>query len=37
MADVKDAVDAIATAFEEFKAANDARLKSIEKTGRADP
>ena len=37
MADIKDAVDAIATAFEEFKATNDARLKQVEKGGRADP
>jgi HK97 family phage major capsid protein len=37
MADIKDAVDAIATAFEEFKATNDARLKQIEKGGRVDP
>jgi HK97 family phage major capsid protein len=35
--EIKDAVDAIATAFEEFKSANDARLKAIEKTGKADP
>lgn len=37
MADIKDAVDAIATAFEEFKATNDARLQQVEKGGRADP
>lgn len=37
MADIKDAVDAIATAFEEFKATNDARLKAVEKGGKADP
>lgn len=35
--DVKTAVDAMATAFEEFKATNDERLAEIEKKGTADP
>ena len=35
--DVKTAVDAMATAFEEFKATNDERLTAIEKKGTADP
>ena len=35
--EVKKAVDGFMTAFEEFKAANDSRLKEIEKKGAADP
>jgi HK97 family phage major capsid protein len=35
--DVKQAVEAINTAFAEFKQANDARLKEIESKGAADP
>jgi HK97 family phage major capsid protein len=35
--DVKNAVEGIAVAFEEFKATNDARLAEIEKKGHADP
>jgi|TARA_R100000149_G_scaffold12056_1_gene4560 HK97 family phage major capsid protein len=35
--DIKKAVDGIATAFEEFKATNDARLAEIETKGSADP
>lgn len=35
--EVKQAVEAINVAFTEFKAANDARLKEIEKKGSADP
>jgi len=35
--DVKKAVDGIASAFEEFKATNDARIAEIEKKGHADP
>lgn len=34
---VKTAVDAMASAFEEFKSVNDARLAEIEKKGSADP
>lgn len=34
---VKVAVDAMATAFEEFKSVNDARLAEIESKGAADP
>lgn len=34
---VKSAVDAMATAFEEFKTVNDQRLAEIEKKGSADP
>lgn len=34
--EVKGAVDALMTAFEEFKGANDARLKEIETKGSAD-
>lgn len=34
---VKVAVDAMATAFEEFKSVNDARLAEIESKGSADP
>lgn len=34
---VKTAVDAMATAFEEFKTVNDQRLAEIEKKGSADP
>jgi len=34
---VKVAVDAMATAFEEFKSVNDARLAEIEKKGSSDP
>lgn len=36
-ADVKKVVTEVMTAFEEFKSANDARLKEIEKKGGADP
>jgi HK97 family phage major capsid protein len=35
--DLKTAVDAVNRGFEEFKAANDLRLKEIEKKGAADP
>jgi len=35
--DVKTAVEGMATAFEEFKATNDARLSEIEKKGASDP
>ena len=35
--EIKKAVDTINTAFTEFKAANDARLKEIESKGAADP
>tara|TARA_R110002126_G_scaffold3509_5_gene20122 strand:+ start:198 stop:1484 length:1287 start_codon:yes stop_codon:yes gene_type:complete len=35
--EIKHAVDTINTAFTEFKAANDARLKEIEAKGAADP
>ena len=35
--DIKNAVEGIATAFEEFKATNDARLADIEKKGSSDP
>jgi len=35
--EVKTAVDAMAGAFEEFKKANDERLKQIEEKGSADP
>ena len=35
--DVKEAVNTVMTAFEEFKAANDERLGEIEKKGQADP
>lgn len=35
--EVKSAVDAMASAFEEFKKANDERLKQIEEKGHADP
>lgn len=35
--DLKKAISPIMTAFEEFKATNDARLKEIEKKGAADP
>ena len=34
---VKVAVDAMASAFEEFKSVNDARLAEIESKGSADP
>lgn len=34
---VKTAVDAMASAFEEFKSVNDARLAEIEKKGSSDP
>lgn len=34
---VKEAVTPVMTAFEEFKAANDARIKEVEKKGSADP
>lgn len=36
-AEAKKAVDGLMTAFEEFKEANDARIKEIEKKGTADP
>lgn len=35
--DLKDAVDGVMTAFEEFKKTNDERLKQIEAKGAADP
>lgn len=35
--DVKQAVDGLMTAFEEFKSTNDTRLKEIEKKGAPDP
>lgn len=35
--ETKQAVDGLMTAFEEFKATNDARLAEIEKKGAADP
>jgi HK97 family phage major capsid protein len=35
--DIKTAVEGMATAFEEFKATNDARLTEIEKKGSSDP
>jgi HK97 family phage major capsid protein len=35
--DIKNAVEGIAVAFEEFKATNDARLTDIEKKGSSDP
>jgi HK97 family phage major capsid protein len=35
--EAKKAIDAIGTAFEEFKSTNDARLKEVEKKGAADP
>lgn len=35
--DLKSAVDAVAGAFEQFKSANDERLKALEKKGSADP
>ena len=35
--EIKTAVEGIATAFEEFKATNDARLAEIEKKGASDP
>ena len=35
--DVKTAVEGMATAFEEFKATNEARLAEIEKKGSSDP
>ncbi|HBY70308.1 MAG TPA: phage major capsid protein, partial [Flavobacteriaceae bacterium] len=34
---VKNAVDGLASAFEEFKATNDERLKQVEEKGSADP
>ena len=37
MKEIKDTIQALGTAFEEFKAANDARLKEIETKGHADP
>lgn len=37
MKEIKDTIQALGTAFEEFKAANDARLKEIEAKGGADP
>lgn len=37
METVEKAVDALTSAFEEFKATNESRLKSLEKKGRADP
>lgn len=35
--EIKGAVDGLMTSFEQFKAANDARLAEIEKKGNADP
>lgn len=35
--ELKESFDAMGTAFEEFKKANDVRLKQIEKNGEADP
>ena len=35
--DIKQAVDGLMTAFEEFKTTNDTRLKEIETKGVADP
>ena len=35
--ELKDMIEAIGRAFEEFKAANDLRIKALEKTGTADP
>ena len=35
--DVKNAVEGMAKAFEEFKSSNDARLAEIEKKGSSDP
>jgi HK97 family phage major capsid protein len=35
--EIKEQVDSLAKAWEEFKSANDARLKEIEKKGAADP
>ena len=35
--DIKTAVEGMASAFEEFKATNDARLTEIEKKGSSDP
>lgn len=37
VAEVKKAVEPVMTAFEEYKGANDTRLKEIEKKGVADP
>ena len=34
---IKNAVDGLASAFEEFKATNDERLKQVEEKGSADP
>lgn len=36
-AEIKKSIDSMMTAFEEFKTANDARLKEVEKKGAADP
>ena len=35
--EVKNAVEDMAKAFEEFKATNDQRLKALEKKGSVDP
>ena len=35
--EVKNAVDAMSSAFEEFKKVNDERLAEIESKGEADP
>jgi HK97 family phage major capsid protein len=37
LTDVKQAVDAIGTAFEEFKKVNDQRISDLEKKGASDP
>lgn len=37
MAEHKDAIEGVMTAFQEFKSTNDARLAEIEKKGAADP
>ncbi len=37
MPELKETIEALGKAFEEFKAANDLRLKEIEKKGGADP
>ena len=37
MTEIKEAVDGLATSFEQFKATNDARLREIERRGAADP
>ena len=35
--ELKETIESIGRAFEQFKAENDARLKEIEKKGNADP